>query len=82
MSARFVEQRVGSLTVRIDREACIATQSCIRIAPEVFDLDDTAIVAFRDGAEGLERARLLDACARCPVDALAVFDEHGAQLVP
>ena len=79
--ADFVERQVGVLTVRIDRTTCAAFRDCIGIAPEAFALDDEGIVAFTH-SEGVDREKLIEACAVCPVDALAVFDENGEQLVP
>ena len=78
-----VKRRIGGLTVTIDRGLCVATQSCIHIAPEVFRLGDDMIVAFREGSlPATERERLIEACASCPVAALIVVDESGRQIVP
>lgn len=77
-----VERRVGGLTVRIDRLLCVGFGDCIDDAPEAFQLDDDGVVAFREGATGSERERLVRACGACPVDALTVLDEDGRQLAP
>ncbi len=78
----FVDRKLGDLTVRIDRLTCIASRNCIKLAPEVFELDDEHVVTFREGAPGIERDRLVEACSICPVDALVVIDEDGRQIVP
>jgi ferredoxin len=44
-------------------------------------LDDTGVVTFVE-PERVERRRLIAACDACPVDALTVWDETGAQIVP
>ena len=75
------EQKFGDLTVRIERDTCIASENCINLAPEVFVLDDEQIVDFTGESE-IDRQRLIEACALCPVDALVVTDGAGNQLVP
>ncbi len=80
--SQFVERRIGGCTVRIDRWTCIASQNCIKLAPEVFELDEENVVSFRADAAEIERERLIEACSVCPVDALQVIDERGQQVVP
>lgn len=64
------ERRIGGLTIVIERDLCIGSGNCVKLAPEVFELDATGIVTFRDGEPGIERDRLAEACRICPVDAL------------
>lgn len=77
-----VERVVGDLTVRIDRLLCVGFGDCIEMAPDLFDLDDEGIVAFRDPTPAIGRTRLMEACDVCPVDALSIHDAGGEQLVP
>lgn len=77
----FVERKVGDLTIRIHRTRCSAFKACMKLAPEAFELDEENICTFKS-PERVERDRLLEACALCPVDALMVLDAHGNQLVP
>ena len=72
---------VHGLRIRIDRELCVGFGDCIEIAPEVFALDDEGVVVFLY-AETVDRMRLLRACDECPVDAITVWDDEGAQVVP
>lgn len=65
------ERRISGLTMVIERDLCIGSGNCVKVAPEVFELDATGIVVFRDGAPDIERDRLVEACRVCPVDALA-----------
>lgn len=81
MSRDFEERRLAGLTVRIDRRTCIGSGSCVTVAPEVFEIDSQMTVTFRDDAAGIERARLIEACEVCPVDALAAFDEHDESVL-
>jgi ferredoxin len=79
--AEFEERQVGGLRVRIDRSLCVGFGDCIEGAPEAFVLDDAGLAVFK-APEAVERARLLAACDACPVDAITVWDESGAQVVP
>lgn len=77
----FEERQIGSLRVRIDRTLCVGFGDCVTEAPEAFVLDDSGTAVFVH-PETVERERLLRACDVCPVDAITVWDESGAQLVP
>lgn len=76
------ERRVGSLTVRIDRNLCVGFGDCIDVAPAAFALDDEDVAVFLDTVDGVEREELMEACRACPVDALTVLDPDGRALVP
>jgi ferredoxin len=76
------ERKVGELTVRIERDLCIGSGNCVKIAPELFELDSDGLVAFRDGSAEEDRERTVDACQVCPVEALLVRDAKGDQIVP
>lgn len=75
------ERLVGTLRVRIDRTLCVGFGDCITAAPEAFVLDDSGVAVFVD-PDAVERERFLSACDSCPVDAITVWDETGAQIVP
>jgi len=77
----FDERQIGGLKVRIDRELCVGFGDCVTGAPAAFALDDEGLAVFKQ-PETVERAQRLAACEACPVDALTVWDEAGAQLVP
>ena len=67
------ERRISGLTIVIERDLCIGSGNCTKLAPEVFELDATGIVTFRtrsDDAPDIDRERLAEACRVCPVDAL------------
>ncbi len=76
-----VERKVGDLVVRIDRRLCVGFGDCMDEAPEAFRLDGDGVAEFGDGAEGVERDRLLRACRACPVDALSVVEHDGRPVV-
>lgn len=72
---------VHGLRIRIDRELCVGFGDCIEVAPEAFALDDEGVAVFLNAAT-VDRMRLLRACDECPVDAITVWDDQGAQVVP
>ena len=76
-----VERVVGDLRIEIDPLLCVAFAECVKIAPEAFALNDDDVVMFVE-PHRVERDRLLEACATCPVDAMLVWDARGNQLVP
>ncbi len=75
------ECAVHHLRVRIDRTLCVGFGDCVEAAPTAFELDEEGIAVFVDPAAE-DRARLLQACEACPVDALTVWDADGRQLIP
>jgi len=79
--SEFAERVVHGLRVRIDRSLCVGFADCIELAPQAFQLDDSAVVTFV-APEAVERERLVRACDACPVDAITVWDETGRQIVP
>ncbi len=78
----IAEKRIDGLTIRIDRGQCIATTNCMKVAGDVFELDGERICSFVAEPGAVERARLIEACSVCPVQALIVIDENGNRLVP
>lgn len=67
-----------SYVPRIDPGECSAHGDCVEIAPQVFRLDDTAVV-IGDGPEDL----LLEAAEACPAVAISVVDsETGETIYP
>ena len=76
------ERRIAGLTVRINRNVCIATANCMKVAEDVFEFDEERTCAFRSQDVTIDRERLIEACRVCPVDALTVIDEAGNQIVP
>ncbi len=77
-----MEKTVNGLKIIIDRDMCIGTANCIKIAGEVFELDNQKIVTFRPDIKELDRKMLIEACSVCPVNALTAIDENGNQIVP
>lgn len=76
------ERTIAGLRVVIERDICIGSANCTKLAPEVFVLDEQRIITFQPDPPDIGRERLLEACGVCPVDALAAFEADGRQLVP
>jgi ferredoxin len=66
-----------SLTATIDAAACAAHGDCEAIAPEVFAIDDIAVVVGT-GPDDL----MLAAAQACPSVAIVVTDESGERVYP
>jgi ferredoxin len=81
MSAE-VEKKIGDLTVRIDRDSCIGSGNCVKVATDLFVLDDESIVVFAPGAGNVSAETVEEACRICPVEALFLTDADGEQIVP
>ena len=75
-------KQIGDLTVIIERNQCIGSGNCTKVAPELFELDDSNIVTFAAQAGQIERERVIEACDVCPVDALVARDAAGRRIVP
>ncbi len=77
-----MEKTIRGLKIIIDEDMCIGTGNCIRVAGEVFELDNQKIVTFKPDIGEIEQRMLIEACSVCPVNALSAIDEKGKQLVP
>ena len=66
------------MRVKIDHELCESNAVCVRLAPEVFELDDDDRLRLKvaEPDEAL-RSRLAEAVRRCPKQALAIVDESN-----
>jgi ferredoxin len=60
----------------VDPEECLAHGDCVEVAPEVFHLDDIAVVI---GTGPLEL--LLQAAEACPAVAISIVDEDTGAVV-
>jgi ferredoxin len=60
----------------VDPAECSAHGDCVEVAPEVFRLDDTAVV-IGTGPEAL----ILEAAECCPAVAITVVDEETGETV-
>jgi ferredoxin len=77
-----VERRIGDLTVCIDRDSCISSGNCIKVAPSLFEFDAESIASFARAADTVGQQQIIEACQVCPVEALIVTDTSGDRIVP
>jgi len=62
----------------VDENACSAHGDCVDLAPQIFRLDDVAVV-IGTGPDDL----IMAAAEACPATAISVFDEaSGEQVYP
>jgi ferredoxin len=61
---------------KIDPNECSAHGDCVDIAPQVFELEDTAVVIGAGPAE-----LILEAAEACPAVAISVVDSETGETV-
>ncbi|HYZ27721.1 MAG TPA: ferredoxin [Thermoleophilaceae bacterium] len=66
-----------TLIPKIDDYSCAGHGDCAVVAPDVFDIEDVAVV-IGTGPDDL----ILEAARACPSTAIAVYNEAGAQVYP
>ena len=76
------ERQVAGLTVKIDRLICVGFETCVEVAPDLFQMDEEGIAIFTSNTNEVDKETVLEACKECPVDALVVLDASGNQLHP
>jgi ferredoxin len=60
----------------VDKEKCIGTGTCVRLAPGVFEFDLELLAQVKD-PDGAGRDILLEAARKCPTQAIQVEDDPG-----
>lgn len=65
----------------VDRQGCIGAQSCVVVAPGVFQMDDENLAYVVD-PDSEDEDTILMAAQSCPTLAILLFDEKGNQLFP
>jgi ferredoxin len=63
--------------IEIDRSLCSGMASCVKIAPDTFELDAAGIAIF----SGIADDRAVEAAECYPLAAIAVLDEGGSRIV-
>jgi ferredoxin len=64
--------------IEIDRSLCSGMASCVKIAPDTFDLDQEGLAVL----SGIADDRAVEAAECCPLGAIAVFAEaNGSRIV-
>jgi len=65
----------------VDRVKCIGANSCVAVAPGVFQLDDKNLAYIVD-PESADDDTVLMAAQSCPVLAILLYDEDGKKIFP
>ncbi len=65
----------------VDREGCIGAQSCVVVAPGVFQMDDENLAYVTD-PDSTDDDMIMLAAQSCPVLAVYLYDENGKQIFP
>ena len=76
------ERQVAGLVVKSDRLICVGFETCVEVAPDLFQMDEEGIAIFTSDTNEVDNETVLEACKECPVDALVVLDASGNQLHP
>ena len=76
------ERQVAGLVVKIHRLICVGFETCVEVAPDLFQMDEEGIAIFTSDTNEVDKETVLEACKECPVDALVVLDASGNQLHP
>ena len=69
------------MRIQIDRDLCIGAGSCVKIAPDVFQLDAEHKACVLDSNDENEDA-IWEAAQNCPTTAIILQDAAGKQLYP
>ena len=72
---------MAKLSITVNKTRCIGSGDCVETAPAVFQLDADGKSEVID-ASGAGDAVIVSAARSCPVKAITVVDEAGAQLFP
>lgn len=74
---------IGNYQIKLIRPKCIAAASCVAISPEIFELDEDALVKFVDGVADPNTENVLLSAQSCPTAAIIITDaKTGQQLWP
>lgn len=76
------QRQIEDLTIKIDRDTCIGSGNCTKVAPEVFELDEEQVVTFVEKTGRIDRERLLESVRVCPVYALLAQNQQGENEAP
>jgi ferredoxin len=63
--------------IQVDRSLCSGMASCVKIAPDSFDLDQEGIAVVA----GIADERAVEAAECCPLSAIAVFDQASGDRI-
>ena len=66
-------QKAGQMKITVDRDRCVGSAYCLRIAPATFDVGDDGIAVVLDAdVTGTQAAAAREAEADCPSMAISI----------
>lgn len=65
----------------VDRPKCIGANSCVVVAPGVFQLDKDNLAYVVD-PDSTDEDTILMAAQSCPILAILLYDENGKKIFP
>jgi ferredoxin len=65
----------------VDRIKCIGANSCVAVAPGVFQLDDENLAYVVD-PDSTDEDTIMLAAQSCPVLAVLLYDDQGKKIFP
>jgi ferredoxin len=65
----------------VDRVKCIGANSCVAVAPGVFQLDDENLAYVVD-PDSTDEDTIMLAAQSCPVLAVLLYDDQGKKIFP
>lgn len=67
--------------ISVDRVKCIGANSCVAVAPGVFQLDEENLAYIVD-PDSADDDTVLMSAQSCPVLAILLYDDDGKQIFP
>ena len=59
------------MRIEVDRNLCEANERCVKVAPDIFSLDDDEELVITDPGPDVDPALVAKAVASCPRNALS-----------
>ncbi|MEE3137187.1 MAG: ferredoxin, partial [Gemmatimonadota bacterium] len=56
------ERQVAGLMVKIDRLICVGFETCVEVAPDLFQMDEEGIAIFTSDTNEVDKETVLEAC--------------------
>ena len=64
-----------ALRAEVDTDVCVSSGKCVADAPAAFEFDEDELSHAVDGAQSLDRARLIAIARACPSGAIVLTED-------
>jgi ferredoxin len=69
-------------TIKYYREKCIGAASCVKLAPDVWQLDDEGLAKpLKTDFDEKDLNKNVKAAKSCPAHAIEIYDDQGKKIV-